>query len=234
MKTKLNIKANQLIDERNRISTEISRYWNIIATENVIKKGAKRNYDLKQLLIRIKALYDQSVIVKLRIQCANIGIKIKDLPKDANIINIYKLSAYNEYCVKLEETIRKHTINPIIKIKKGKKVAILALGDFYGLGQEVADEIGATLVNPVSANILDKKALDQLAADHELVVTLEDNSLDGGFGQKVASYSGSKVKVLNYGQRREYTDQTPLEKIYRDNHLTKEQITTDIKKVLAK
>lgn len=121
MKTKLNIKANQLIDERNRISTEISRYWNIIATENVIKKGAKRNYDLKQLLIRIKALYDQSVIVKLRIQCANIGIKIKDLPKDANIINIYKLSAYNEYCVKLEETIRKHTINPIIKIKKGKK-----------------------------------------------------------------------------------------------------------------
>lgn len=120
------------------------------------------------------------------------------------------------------------------QIKKGKKVAILALGDFYGLGQEVADEIGATLVNPVSANILDKKALDQLAADHELVVTLEDNSLDGGFGQKVASYLGSKVKVLNYGQRREYTDQTPLEKIYRDNHLTKEQITSDIKKVLAK
>lgn len=121
MKTKLNIKANQLIDERNRISTEISRYWNIIATENVIKKGAKRNYDLKQLLSQIKALYDQSVIVKLRIQCINLGIKIKDMPKDANIINIYKLSAYNEYCVKLDEMIRKHTINPIIKIKKGKK-----------------------------------------------------------------------------------------------------------------
>lgn len=121
MITDLEIKANKLVDERNRITNEISRYWKIIATENVVKKGVKRNYDMKQLLIRIKALYDQSVIVKLRIQCANMGMKIRDLPRDANVINIYKLSAYNGYYVKLDELIRKHTINPAIKMKKGKK-----------------------------------------------------------------------------------------------------------------
>lgn len=121
MITDLEIKANKLVDERNRITNEISRYWKIIATENVVKKGVKRNYDMKQLLIRIKALYDQSVIVKLRIQCANMGMKMRDLPRDANVINIYKLSAYNEYYVKLDELIRKHTINPAIKMKKGKK-----------------------------------------------------------------------------------------------------------------
>ena len=118
------------------------------------------------------------------------------------------------------------------QVKKGKDVAILALGDFYSLGKKVADKLGATLVNPVSANILDKNTLDQLAADHEVIVTLEDNSLDGGFGEKVASYLGAKTKVLNFGQKRVYTDQIPLEQIYKDNHLTVDQIVEDIKNVL--
>ena len=86
------------------------------------------------------------------------------------------------------------------QVKPGKDVAILALGDFYTLGQEVAEKLNATLINPVSANILDKDSLDKLAKEHELIVTLEDNSLDGGFGQKVASYLGTN-KVLNFGQR---------------------------------
>ena len=118
------------------------------------------------------------------------------------------------------------------QIKAGKKVAVLALGDFYGLGQEVAEKLGATLVNPVSANILDKDALDKLAADHDLIITLEDNELDGGFGEKVASYLGTKAKVLNYGQKRVYTDQVPLQKIYEENHLTVDQIVADVKQVL--
>lgn len=118
------------------------------------------------------------------------------------------------------------------QVKKGKDVAILALGDFYSLGEKVADKLGATLVNPVSANILDKNTLDQLAADHEVIVTFEDNSLDGGFGEKVASYLGAKTKVLNFGQKRVYTDQIPLEQIYKDNHLTVDQIVEDIKNVL--
>ena len=119
------------------------------------------------------------------------------------------------------------------RINPGQKVAILALGDFYSLGKQVATALNATLVNPISANILDQTALDKLAANHEVIVTLEDNTLDGGFGQKVASYLGQKdVKVLNYGQKRVYTDQTPVEQIYQDNHLTVKQITADIKNIL--
>lgn len=38
MKTNLEIKGNTLINERNRITNDINRYWNIIATENVVKK----------------------------------------------------------------------------------------------------------------------------------------------------------------------------------------------------
>ena len=101
------------------------------------------------------------------------------------------------------------------QIKPGKDVAVLALGDMYAIfGEKVAQELNATLVNPVSANILDKDALDKLAKENKVIVTIEDNTLDGGFGEKVASYLGDKdVKVLNYGQKRVYTDQTPLKDI---------------------
>ena len=123
------------------------------------------------------------------------------------------------------------TIN--YQVKPGKEVAVIGLGAFYQLGEKVANNLDATLVNPLSANILDEKALAQLAANHKVIVTLEDNILDGGFGQKVASYLGNKdVKVLNYGQNRVYTDQTPVAEIYQQNHLTLEQIVADVQKSL--
>ena len=117
------------------------------------------------------------------------------------------------------------------QIKPGKDVAVLALGDMYAiLGEKVAQELNATLVNPVSANILDKDALDKLAKENKVIVTIEDNTLDGGFGEKVASYLGDKdVKVLNYGQKRVYTDQTPLKDILKENRMTVDQIVEDIK-----
>lgn len=116
-------------------------------------------------------------------------------------------------------------------IKPGKDVAILALGDTYDmLGKDVAEKLGASLVNPISANILDKDALDKLADKNKVIVTLEDNILDGGFGEKVASYLGDKdVKVLNYGQKRVYTDQVPLNDILKDSRMTVDQIVEDVK-----
>ncbi|MDE6492180.1 MAG: 1-deoxy-D-xylulose-5-phosphate synthase [Lactobacillus sp.] len=117
-------------------------------------------------------------------------------------------------------------------IKPGKDVAILALGDMYSmLGEKVAAQLGASLVNPISANILDKDTLDKLADENKVIITLEDNLLDGGFGEKVASYLGDKdIKVLNYGQKRVYTDQVPLKQVLKDNRMTVDQIVEDVKK----
>ncbi|WP_302910961.1 1-deoxy-D-xylulose-5-phosphate synthase [Lactobacillus acidophilus] len=116
-------------------------------------------------------------------------------------------------------------------IKPGKDIAVLALGDMYDmLGKEITEKLGASLVNPISANILDKEALDKLADENKIIITLEDNLLDGGFGEKVASYLGNKdVKVLNYGQKRVYTDQIPLNDILKDNRMTVDQIVEDVK-----
>ncbi len=101
----------------------------------------------------------------------------------------------------------------------GKNVAIIALGDFYQKGEELSkrinDELGflPTLINPLFASGIDNTLLDELLKDHQLVITLEDGILDGGFGEKIASYYGdSDIKVKNFGLKKKFYDRyNPLE-----------------------
>jgi 1-deoxy-D-xylulose-5-phosphate synthase len=127
-------------------------------------------------------------------------------------------------------------INTFKVEEKGSKVAILALGDFYQIGQEVVQTlkeqgIDATLINPRYITGLDQALLESLKENHELVITLEDGILDGGFGQKVASYYGdSSMKVLNYGLEKEFYDRYVIDEILKENRCTTEQIIEDIKR----
>ena len=68
-----------------------------------------------------------------------------------------------------------------------------------------------------------------LKQNHNLVITLEDGVLDGGFGEKVARFYGdSDVKVLNYGAEKDFPDRVSLNELYQRYRLTKEQIIEDI------
>ena len=119
--------------------------------------------------------------------------------------------------------------------KEGSKIAILALGDFYNIGEEVAkaieekSAIAPTLINPRYITGLDVELLEKLKANHTKVITLEDGILDGGFGEKIARYFGpTDVKVYNYGFKKEFIDRYVVEDIMKENHLTPEQILEDI------
>lgn len=119
---------------------------------------------------------------------------------------------------------------------RGAKVALLGLGSFFSLAQQTAallktqTGIDATVINPRFITGLDEKLLRELTADHDVVVTLEDGQLDGGFGEKIARFYGaSAVKVLNFGLKKEFLDRYDLEQVLRDNHLTPELIVSDIK-----
>lgn len=122
--------------------------------------------------------------------------------------------------------------------QKGSKVAILALGTFYSLGQEVAKEIAketgvqSTLINPMYITGTDDKLLEELKAEHQVVITLEDGVLDGGFGEKISKFYGaSDMKVLNYGLKKEFIDRYDVNEVLKENRLTKEQIVEDIMKL---
>ena len=121
---------------------------------------------------------------------------------------------------------------------KGEQVAIIGVGNFFGLAQEIKNElknknINATLINPKFLSGLDSKLLEELKNNHSVVITLEDGCLAGGFGEKVASYYGdSDVKVLNYGGEKEFTDRVSLDELYTRYHLKKELVIQDLEKIL--
>ena len=123
-------------------------------------------------------------------------------------------------------------------IKEGSKVAILALGSFFELGESVVSKlkehgVDATLINPRYITGVDEKLLKELAKNHQVVATLENGELDGGFGEKIASFYGSStVKVLNFGAKKEFTDRVPYTELMKRYHLTPEQIVADISRVL--
>lgn len=115
-----NIKPNILITKRDKL-TRLLVAGELQLQRMQLKKVLLVIMIYEHQLTHIRAMYEELVILKLRIQCANMGMKFKDLPKDANIINIYKLSALNEFYVKLGEMAKEHTINPVLKAKKGKR-----------------------------------------------------------------------------------------------------------------
>lgn len=119
--------------------------------------------------------------------------------------------------------------------QKGKNIAILALGDFYQLGEETAKlietktDIAPTLVNPRYITGVDEDLLKELLKEHSIVVTLEDGILAGGFGEKIASFYGaSDMKVLNYGLKKEFLDRYDVKEVLQENRLTAEQILEDV------
>ena len=119
--------------------------------------------------------------------------------------------------------------------QKGSKVAVIGLGTFYPLTKEVAAKlkaeknIDATVINPYYITGVDEALLEELKKDHEVVLTLEDGILDGGFGEKIARFYGnSDVKVYNYGLKKEFLDRYDVNEVLKENHLTAEQIVEDI------
>lgn len=78
-------------------------------------------------------------------------------------------------------------------LHSGCKVAVLALGNMVEICAEVCSElqkegIDSTFVNVRFVKPLDTALLDQLARNHSLVVTVEENVQNGGFGQQVCGY----------------------------------------------
>ncbi len=118
--------------------------------------------------------------------------------------------------------------------RRGSRVAILGLGGYYQKGEETCEllesqGVEATLVNPRIITSLDTGTLEALKSGHELVVTLEDGQIDGGWGEKIARFYGnSGMKVLVRGQRKQFEDHYIVEELLKEDRLTPQQIAEDV------
>ena len=126
-------------------------------------------------------------------------------------------------------------LNKYEMTQQGKKVAFIGLGTFYSLAVEAVAElekktgVKSTVINPYYITGTDEQMLEELKKEHDVIVTIEDGILDGGFGEKIARFYGdSAIKVLNFGLKKEFPDRYDVDEMLKKNHLTKELILTDI------
>jgi 1-deoxy-D-xylulose-5-phosphate synthase len=187
---------------------------------------------------------------------------IYDIPMMSNIPNLVYLAPTNceEYFAMLDWSIEQTQYPVAVRIpcngvihsefpvdtdysdinkykitQQGEKTAIIALGDFYQIGEELAKLIShktgtaATLINPRYITGIDTEMLKTLKENHTKVITLEDGILSGGFGEKITRFYGpSDIKVYNYGLKKEFIDRYSVSEVLKKNHLTPEQIFEDI------
>ena len=153
--------------------------------------------------------------VAIRIPCNGVISDNREVQKDYSNLNKYKIE------------------------RQGNKVAVIALGDFYQLGEQITNKIKEklkfepTLINPRYITGLDNKLLEELKKEHELVITLEDGILEGGFGEKIASFYGTRnMKDKNYGIRKSFPDRYIVDELLKENGITVEQIIADIKEII--
>ena len=118
-----------------------------------------------------------------------------------------------------------------------------------------------TVIDPRQCTTLDTGMLESLRANHRLVVTLEDGQLEGGWGEKVTAYYANggangaeaaaaktdgaaargveseavtrRMRVLNFGAAKEFTDRVPLGELDERYGLTVDAVAGRIRAVLA-
>ena len=88
-----------------------------------------------------------------------------------------------------------------------------------------------TVINPRFLTGLDEELLTKLKENHELVITLEDGELIGGYGQTIASFYGDmNIKVKNYGISKAFHTDFKADELLAENGMSVEQLTAYIKK----
>ncbi len=98
-----------------------------------------------------------------------------------------------------------HSTLPIGKgelVREGKKMAFLAFGSMLAAAVTAAETLDATVVNMRFVKPLDVELISRMANTHDILITLEENVIQGGAGSAVnecLSRQGLNVKVLNLG-----------------------------------
>ncbi len=93
--------------------------------------------------------------------------------------------------------------------REGKAVALLCFGTLLTNAQIAADNLNASLCDMRFVKPLDTELIEKMAANHDLLVTLEENAIAGGAGSAVTEYLqsiGLTVPVVQLGFTDEFVD----------------------------
>ena len=121
-------------------------------------------------------------------------------------------------------------------LRKGQDVALFAVGSMVDTAEEVADVLeakgfSAAVINARFVKPLDEKVIVQFGGKVKLLVSLEENTIHGGFGSGVLeslSEKGMCVPTLQIGVPDRFIAQGSPEEQRQATELSPEQISTRI------
>ena len=102
----------------------------------------------------------------------------------------------------LKEKMSALEIGKAVVRRKGRDLAILAFGSMVGPALEAAEKLNATVVDMRFVKPLDEDCITEMASSHNLLVTVEENTVSGGAGSGVLEYlsqQGIVMPVLQLG-----------------------------------
>lgn len=123
-------------------------------------------------------------------------------------------------------------------IYKEKDIALLAVGSMVEVAIEIREALkekgySVSLVNARFVKPVDEKLLENLNENHRLIVTMEENVLNGGFGERVLRITRDmnlKYKVINVAIPNVYVEHGNIEILKSEIGLDKETILNKIQK----
>lgn len=123
------------------------------------------------------------------------------------------------------------------ELEKGKKVTIIATGKMNQLAVLANEKykLGVTIVNATFIKPLDEKYIKEIIKRKDNIITIEDNTLNGGLGSLVTlllakyNYTG---RIVSMGFDDKYIEQGSIDELYSQEGLTIENIKNNVKKLM--
>jgi 1-deoxy-D-xylulose-5-phosphate synthase len=121
--------------------------------------------------------------------------------------------------------------------RQGQGVALLAFGPLLAPALAAAESLGATVANMRFVKPVDGELIEQLAATHTALVTLEDNVIQGGAGSAVAEYlsaRGVTLPILHLGLPDTFLEHGGREELLRECGLDTDGILASVRAFLSR
>jgi 1-deoxy-D-xylulose-5-phosphate synthase len=133
--------------------------------------------------------------------------------------------------VEIQPRMSALSIGESVTLRTGKRLAILAFGSMVEPCRKVAEQLDATLINMRFVKPLDRDAIMAAAAQHDHLVTVEENAVAGGAGSGVnelLANEGVKADLLNIGLEDRYFQHATREECLHQAGLDSEGIQARI------
>jgi len=125
-------------------------------------------------------------------------------------------------------------------LREGEKVAILAVGVMADVAEKACDQLSDEGINPGLVYVrfikpFDEKILKAVLEKYDVVITVEENALKGGFGVHVVKFAedlGANTKIVNLGIPDKFVEQGPRNLLLKEIGLSSENIARKIKELL--